>query len=688
MTPLFRRFAACTLLAASFAAAAQAEDPFHWLEEGGNPRAEAFYREQDAQSREVLGRIAGREALLARIHALASERPRIAQVALGGLRVFTLELAPGATTARVVLREGGAGAGRVVFDPAPAQALAIAPSPDGRHVAVVLAAGGEARLRVFAADGGALLPFEIAGVDAEEPVAWHPDGRSFYYTRVEGDAARTYRHVLGRAGDRDEIVLAPGVGGALNLPPHARIALHVPLESRYAYATVRAGEQRGIAVYSTELRDLAAGKPRWRRIATREDGVLAIEAWHDDLYVLSRKNAPRHRVLRVKAGAVDLAAAKVAVAEGDSVIRSMALAREALYLRTMVAGVDRLERLPLGLLGGGNVQFIRTPFDAGITRLLANPRLEGAWLLVEGWLEPPALLRSDRRGDVTAAVQFPPLPQAADVDEVRLYAPTADNVKIPITLLYRRSTRLTRDNPTLLVAYGSFGETFSPAFDAARLAWIEHGGVLAIAHVRGGGEYGEAWHEAGRGAGKANTIADLAAAADFLERYGFTAPRRLAVMGTGAGGLAAAGAFVKRPDLFAALVARAPLTDLVRAAQAGTAEQEEFGAPDAAESASAYQQVRPAMPYPAALVLVQPSTTAIPAWQAAKLVARLQAATSSGRPVLLRLEPAAPQPPAIHEEEAADLYAFLLWQMGDPRFQGPPPASVGPVPAPRDAIAQ
>ena len=683
-----RRIAAAAVFALPLAAAAQAEDPFRWLEESATPRAEAFYREQDAQSREVLARIAGREALRARIHALANERPRIVQAALGGLRVFTLELAPGAAGAHVVMREGGAGAGREVFDPAPAQAQAIAPSPDGRHVAIAYAAGGDTRLRVIAVDSGKPLPFEIAPLAPGEAVAWHPDGRSFYYTRDDGEAARIYRHVLGRAPDRDEIVFAPGVGGALNLPAHPRLALHVPLESRVADATVRAGEQRGIAVYSTELRDLAAGRPRWRRIASREDGVLAIEAWHDDLYVLSRKNAPRHRVLRVKAGATDLAGAKVAVAEGDSVIRSMALAREALYLRTMVAGVDRLERLPLGLLGGGNVQYIRTPFDAGITRLFASPRLEGAWLQVEGWLEPPALLRVDRRGDAQAAVQFPALPPAADVDEVRLYAPTTDNVKIPITLLYRRSTRLTRDNPTLLVAYGSFGETLSPTFDAARLAWIERGGVLAIAHVRGGGEYGEAWHEAGRGAAKSNTVADLAAVADFLERYGFTAPRRLAVMGSGAGGIAAAGAFVRRPDLFAALVARAPLTDLVRAAQAGAAEQEEFGPPEAAERASAYQQVRPAMPYPAALVLVQPSTAAIPAWQAGKLVARLQAATSSGRPVLLRLEPAAPVPRAAQEDEAADLYSFLLWQMGDPRFQGPPPASAGPVPAAREPVAQ
>lgn len=676
-----------------------AEDPFAWLERSGDPRTEAFYRDQDAQARETLGHIAGRAALLARIRALSHAHTRVVDVALGGPRVFYLELPDQAAIPRLAMREGGTGPERVVFDPAQApqaaEILWMSPSPDGRHVAVALLGGSPARLRIVAADTGRLLPVEIEGISEQESLAWQPDGKSFYYGRAAsggGSGARVYRHVLGRASERDELVFAPGIGGALGVPENATAALHVPLESRYAYAAVREGRRRALAVWVTEERELAAGRPRWRRIASREDGVLALEAWRDDLYLLSRRNAPRHRVLRLKAGTVDLAAARVAVPEGDSVIRSMALARDALYLRTMVGGVDRLERLPLGLFAGGAVQFVRTPFDVGISNLLANPRTEGAWLHLEGWVEPPSIVQVDRRGELhRSPIQPAAALDSVAVEEVRLYAPSTEGVKVPVTLLYRKSTRLTRDNPTLLEAYGHYGVTVTPSFDPARLAWIEQGGVLAIAHVRGGGEYGEAWHEAGRGPLKANTVADLVAASEFLQGYGFTSPRRLAVMGTGAGALGAGAAFVKRPDLFAAFVARAPLSDLVRAASMGAANEDEFGAPASPATplaSSAYQQVRPTMPYSSALVIVQPRQAEAPAWHAAKLAARLQAASSSGRPVLLRVEDGKADPRSRHEEELADIYSFLLWQMGDPRYQGPAPASAGPLPAAREPVAQ
>jgi prolyl oligopeptidase len=667
------------------------EDPYAWLEESGSSRTEAFYREHDAQARDVLGRIAGRGPLLARLQEL-SAMPRVTAVSLGGPRVFYLAYAAGTGEAHLAMREGGTGPERVLLEPAPARIAWASPSPDGRHVAVGLQQGGATRLRVLAVDGGKWLPEEIGDAAALDRPSWQPDGRAFYYSRAGGGgagAARIYRHVPGRAAERDELVFAPGVGGALGVPERAQALLHVPLESRFAYATVQAGEGRSLAVYAAEQRDLAAGRPRWRKVASPEEGVLAIEGWKDDLYVLSRHGAPRHRVLRVKAGG-DLSAARVAVPEGDSVIRSMALARDALYLRTMVAGVDRLERLPLGLLAGSAVQFVRTPFDVGITELLANPRVEGAWLQVEGWIDPPALLQVDRHGELhRAPLQPAAAAEPPPIEEVRLYAPSTEGVKIPVTLLYRKSTRLTRDNPTLVEAYGSYGATLSPVFDPAHLAWIEAGGVLAIAHVRGGGEYGETWHEAGREARKANSIADVAAVSEFLQGYGFASPRRLAVMGSGAGVIAAAGAFVKRPDLFAALVARAPLADLVRAAQADPASQEEFGADPAALAASSpYQLVRPTMPYPAALVIVQPGATPAATGQAAKLVARLQAATSSGRPVLLRLEAAVADPREAHDEELADIFAFLLWQMGERRFQGPPPAAAGPAPPAREPVAQ
>jgi prolyl oligopeptidase len=668
-------------------------DPYAALENATQPQTQAFWREQEGASRGVLDRISGRAQLRQRIAQLSASQTLVHDVALGGPRLFYLKLEPGAQASRLVMREGAAGGERLLLDPAAllrdsgGEIEWISPSPDGRQVAFGLAHAGVRGtvLRVVGVEGGALQPFEIDRVPRGAQVEWQPDGRGFYYPRdgEDGRATRIYHHQLGRGSDRDELVFAPGVGGAVGVPEGARATLQLPEDSRYAYAVVRAAAGPEIAVHVAETKELAAGKPRWRRIAAPGDGVIAIEGGKDDLYVLTRKNAPRHRILRVKAGATSLEGAKVAVNEGDSVIRSMALARDALYLRTMVAGVDRLERLPLGLLGGNAPQFVRIPFDVTIAQMVAQPRSEGVFLHLEGWIDPPSLVHVDRRGDAKALALQQPASKTdfTQVDEVRLYATSTEGVKIPITLLYKKSTRLSRDNPTLLFAYGSYGVPLMPTFDAARMAWLERGGVLAVAHLRGGGEYGEAWHEAGRGELKRNTVSDLVAVADFITAYGFTSPRRLAVMGTGEGAVPAALALERRPDLFAAAVFRTPLADLARAVQeaGGEALQAEFGSNAAA--LSPVHQVRQAMPYPAVLLTTRTDPASLPAWHAAKLAARLQSSTSSGRPILLRTPPQVAGPRDAREEELTDLYAFLLWQMGDPQFQGPPAATVGPVAA-------
>jgi prolyl oligopeptidase len=669
-------------------------DALRHLEDPAEPRTEAFFREQSASTRATLDRIAGRAALRDRIAQLSAKQTLVDHIAVGGPRLFYLKLEPGAQAARLVMREGPAGAERVVLDPGTfaggvAQVAWIEPSPDGRFVAFGAMRAGEREtvLRVVAVDGGQLQPFEIDRVPRDAQVAWLADARTFHYPRSpeSGRASRLYRHVLGRPTDRDEIVFAPGVGGAVGVGEGVEVSLHMPLESRYVYAVVHGRETPEIAVHVAEQKDLAGGKPRWRRLASPGDGVLAIEGWKDDLYVLTRRNAPHHRVLRVKAGATTLDGAKIAVAEGDSVIRSMALARDGLYLRTMVAGVDRLERLPLGLLASSDKpQFIRTPFDAAILEMAAQPRAEGVLLHLEGWIDPPALVHVDRRGDAQPLTLHPATAiDFSQVDEVRLYAPSTGGVKIPITLFYRKSTRLTRDNPTLLFANGNYGVPLTPNFDAARLAWLEQGGVFAMAHLRGGGEYGEAWHEAGRGSLKGNTVADLIAVAEYLASYGFTSPRRLAVMGVGEGAVPAAVALEQRPDLFAAGIFRSPIADLQRAVEAagGEALHAEFGARP--EGLSPMQHVRASLPYPAVLLTTRRDPADAPAWHAAKLAARLQASTSSGRPVLLRTPEAGHGARDLREEELTDLYAFLLWQMGDARFQGPPATTAGPAPAVR-----
>ena len=688
--------ALCLLCAAAWAQ--PADDPFRYLEDASDPRTQAFFAEQGAATRAQLDAIPGRAQLLERIRALSGSVATVSALAITPKRVFYLKRQPRRGNVMYV-REAIDRPERELLDPArlegavPRAAIDwFVPSPDGRHVAYGVSPGGngESVLRVLDADTGRDLGVHIDRARHNRELAWHPDGRSFYYARVPAANPpgkreanmRVYHHVLGREAQRDEIVFAAGVGGARDVPEMVVASLHLPAESRYAYAIVREGVRREIAVHVAEQRDLAAGRPRWRKLAGVEDQVLAIEGWRDELYVLSKRGAPRHRVLRARATAHDLSGARVVVPEGELVLRSMALARDALYLRTMLGGVDRLERVPLGLLGAKAPEFVRIPFDNGITQLAADPRVNGALLLLQGWIEPPTVVQVEAKsGNVrNTRLQAPAPVDFSAMDEVRLYANAADGTRIPVTLLYRKSTRLTGDNPTLLVAHGAYGEPLSPRFEAARLAWLERGGVYAIAHVRGGGEYGESWHQGGRRATKINTILDFTSVAEFLVSYGFANPKRLAIAGAEAGAIAAAGAAARRPQLFAAVVARAPLADMLgyeRMAD-GPRLVPEFGSAASAEDAaqlrvmSAYHQVTGATAYPAMLLDIAGGEAPVEPWQAGKMAARLQSATTSGKPILLRADRGAGR-----EEDLADIYAFLLWHLGDAQFQ--PAAQAAPA---------
>ena len=693
-------------------AAEPIEDPFSYLEDAADARTAAFYREQDAAARAKLDAIPGRAEMLGRIRALREASSTVSSIALAGNRVFYLRHDPRRGAAVLCMRDSLTSPERELVDPvrfdgngAAATIEWLSPAPDGRHVAYGVALGERVVLRVHSVDAHADLPLEIDRARFNEDLEWAQDSRSFFYARVPESNpkgrrhanVRIYRHQLGRETARDEIVFAPGVGGARDVPEEARVRIHVPLEGRYAYALVREGVSRDAALHVTEERALADGHPHWRKLADASEGVLDAIAWHDDLFILTQGGAPRHKVLRAKASAASLTGARVVVPEGDTVVAGIALARDALYLRTMLGGVDRLERVPIGLLGNTKTpEFIRIPFDNAITQLVAQPRTPGALLRLQGWIEAPTVVQVEARGGNIRDTRLQP-PSPVDfsaIDEVRLYAATADGARIPVTLLYKKTTKLTGDHPTILYAEGAYGIPVRPWFDPGRLAWVERGGVIAIAHVRGGGEYGEAWHRAARGAAKSTSVGDFVTVAEFLVRYGFTQPKRLAAWGDGAGAIPAAVAALGRAGAFAAFVTRAPLADasaIDRMAD-GLALVPEFGAsnnPEARErlrGVSPYFYARENPEAPAALVTAVPGDARFDAWQAAKLVARLQASNPARAALLKSGDGARPRSDA----DLADMYAFLLAQMGEPGFAPPPPPppppaepAKDPTPAPR-----
>jgi prolyl oligopeptidase len=412
-------------------------------------------------------------------------------------------------------------------------------------------------------------------------------------------------------------------------------------------------------------------------------------AVHDAaLYLLTGKNAPRNKVVRTAVARADIATATTIVPAGDTVIRQIAVAQDALYIRELFAGVDRLQRLNFSnsVFSGGKLEFVRLPFDLAIREIVTHPKRAGAILRLEGWTEAPRYVNIEERS--ANVVPLPLLPKSAvdfsAIDEVRLMVTAKDGVKVPVSLIYKKGTRLDGNNPTILRAYGAYGITLSPTFNPASLAWLERGGIIGTCHVRGGGEFGDPWHKDGQKLTKPNTWRDLIACAEYLVERKFTRTQKMAIQGGSAGGIAVGRALTERPDLFAAVVPSVGLLDALRAefTPNGPPNIPEFGSVKTADGfkglwmMSAYHHVREGTQYPAVLLMHGVNDPRVEVWQSAKMAARLQAATANvknAEPVLLRLDYDAGHgvgsTRAQRNGELADVYAFLLWKFGDPAFQ-------------------
>ena len=265
-------------------------------------------------------------------------------------------------------------------------------------------------------------------------------------------------------------------------------------------------------------------------------------------------------------------------------------------------------------------------------------------------------------------------------EEVKAKAP--DGTMVPLSIIHKRGLQRDGSHPTLLHGYGSYGITYDPGFDPSSLAWLERGGVVAVAHVRGGGEYGDDWHNGGRKATKMNTITDFIACAQYLIDQKYTAPRHLAGEGTSAGGITIGGSITERPDLFGAALDNVGMSDDLRAELQinGPANIPEFGTVKDEQdfhhllSIRAYHRIKDGTAYPAVLLTTGINDPRVDPWQRNKMTARLQAATSSGRPVLLRVDYDAGHggigaTRTQHTNLLTGQYGFLLWQLGDPDFQ-------------------
>ena len=664
-------------------------DPYRWMENDKDPGWLPFLKGQNAHARALLDALPARASLLKRIQQLSGDTVATSRVQRAGGLIFFTQRPLGADNFKLFVRGPAAGPDRVLVDPTKAGGATghvsldwWHASPDGRYVVYGLSKNGseDSTLHILTVADGRDLPEQIANTQDANP-QWLDDGSGFFYNQLTGAVDTPQRfldsqarfHRLGTDPSTDPVLMKRGLVAGIDYDKIQAPYILTYRGARHAVlilSDVRP-ETRG---FIAPLADAITGHARWTPFATFDDEVTDVDLDGDNLYLLANKGTPRGRIVKTSAAAPSLTTATLIVPQGPAVIESMARARDGLYLQIMDGGISRLRRLG----PDGRVAEISLPFDGTIGAVYTVAREDGALISLTGWLTPAGIYSVDTAGRVVDTGITPkPAIDVSAYEAKRFFATAKDGTKIPYTLIYRKGLKLDGRAPTWISAYGSYGlAAYTPTFAGRTLALVDAGGIVGYANVRGGGEYGREWHKAGQLANKPNTWRDLIAVCEDVIAKKYTSPPHLAIGGRSAGGITVGRAMTERPDLFAAVIDGVGWSNPLRyvAEQNGYGEEPEWGAINdpagyrALKSIDSYQAVKDGTPYPAVLLTTGVTDPRVAPFHVAKMTARLQAATSSGKPILLRVDYDAGHgmgsTRSQQDREAADTYAFLLWQLG------------------------
>jgi prolyl oligopeptidase len=654
-------------------------DPYRWLEDGDSPETRAWTAEQNARTASYLAQVAVRPALRARLEQLLAIGSLSAPTPARG-RYFYQYRDGRQNQPILYVRDGSNGPERVLVDPNglnPDGTTALDwyhPSEDGRLLAYGLSEDGneESVLHVLDVDTGRLLADRIPHTRAAD-LAWLPDGSAFYYTRYpapgevpEGEEhyhRAVFHHPLGTDPAGDRLVFRPAVKEhwpGVSLSPDGRWLL--------------IGVARTFDQTDLYLQDLPAGTapvPVAKDLPALFDGHVV----EDRLYIRTNLHAPTYGLYLLEAERPELATARVLVApRPDAVLDSASVVGRHLALTYLERATSRLR---LASLDGSEIREQPLPGIGSIFGIGAEWDGDELFYGFSSYTVPPSVYRIELgTGEQTLwrRVDADINPDRYEVRQVGYSS--RDGTAVSMFVVQPRGLKLDGRNPTYLTGYGGFNISMTPGFSRSLFVWLEHGGVVAVPNLRGGGEYGETWHQGGMLANKQNTFDDFIGAAEWLIANGYTSPDRLAIAGGSNGGLLMGAVLTQRPELFRAVVIQVPLLDMLRYHLFLIARLwiPEYGsAEDPTQFAwlraySPYHQVRDGTAYPAVLLATAESDTRVDPMHARKMTARLQAATSSGYPVLLRLEAkaghGAGKPIVKVLEELTDTWSFVFQELG------------------------
>ncbi len=661
-------------------------DDYRWLEDFSDPVVKKWSNEQNERTRAYLDKLPARELILKQLQEIegASSPSYSLRSVSGALFAMTYQPPKNQPYLVTIGSIEDPGSEHVILDPNllnPSGTTAIdfyVPSPDGRLVAVSLSEGGseDGTLHIFESATGKDLGDVIPRVNfatAGGSVAWTADGSGIYYTRYPHEGERpkedvnfyqqVYFHELGHPISEDVYVIGK------DFPRIAEIMLHTSNDGRYLLVTVANGDGGEFAHY------LLSPEKKWTQITQFSDKInLVVFGPGNTLYLRSIKDAPMGKILRLSLDHPELAVAKTVVEEGSVALQSIVPTANKLYISVMAGGPSELQMFDLDGTHKRNVPVLPVSTVGPVIAMDGDDILFGN----VSYVEPFAWYRfTPSTGKVTKTVLAESSPvKFDDIVVSRENATSKDGTLIPLNIIHRRDLKLDGNNPALLSGYGGYNASQVPYFQPTNRVWLDQGGIIAVANTRGGGEFGEAWHNAGKLTKKQNVFDDFAACAQLLIDERYTSPAKLAIEGGSNGGLLMGAELTQHPEMFRAVVAYVGIFDMLRweLESNGAFNITELGTvKDSAQyraiaAYSPYHHVVDGRRYPAVFFLTGEHDGRVDPRNSRKMTARLQAASGSGLPVLLWTSSSAGHGIGTSVSERlsqqADVDAFLFDQLG------------------------
>jgi prolyl oligopeptidase len=669
-------------------------EDYRWLENLDDPQVKDWVTAQNAATRRVLDGLPQRIAIRDELKQLVGNAPTARYgFRFAGGKLFALKRQPPKNQPMLVVLDANVenpdslDGERVVLDPNTRNdkgTTAIdwyVPSHDGRLVAVSLSDNGSEKgslhiIDVATGDERSDVIPRVQNPTAGGSVAWNGDNSGFWYTRYPAPMERAaadagfyqqvYFHSLGARSTLDKKVFGD------DLPRIAETALESSDDGKYVLASVRNGDGGEVGFW------LRGPNDQWRKLADFTDGYRSATFGRDGkLYALASKGSPKGRVVAMKLDAPSLAKATTIVKESDATIEDIVPAASRLYVEVLTGGPSEIR---VYTLAG---KPLPGPATEPVSTATIGARLAGDAILFgdQSFVTPFAWYALDprRNGGKPAKTMLSAPPEdlaMGDLDVRRVMARSKDGTQVPVNIVMRKGTKLDGANPTLLTAYGGYGVSMRPRYSRLTMFWLRHGGVFALANLRGGGEFGEDWHAAGKLTKKQNVFDDFAAAAHLLIDQGYTNPKKLAIEGGSNGGLLMGAELVQHPDLYGAVVSHVGIYDMLRVelTSNGAFNVTEFGTVkdpaqfDALYAYSPIHHVVDGTAYPPILMTTGINDGRVDPWQSLKMTARLQAANPKGKPVLVRVAGDAGHGQGMSLSSAieldADTFAFIFDSLG------------------------